>query len=573
MDFASMDFASVDFASVDLVLMGIGKMPTACRGADLVVETLRQGGVRAVFTLSGNHVMSIFDAAVDSGLELFHVRHEAAAVHMADAFARLTGEVGVALVTGGQGHGNAVGALCTALAGETPMVLLSGHAPLRELGRGAFQELSQADIAAPLTKASWTAQSAAGLPADLARAFSIARSGRPGPVHISLPSDLLDEIVEQPAPAPQPDAFLAEPRPLSADAGREILERISRAQRPLVIAPPALCTPAGRPILLRLQRVLQVPVVAMESPRGINDPGLGAFAEVLAKADLIVLLGKALDFTLRFGSAPAIAADCAWIVVDPDPALIDRAARGLKDRLVLTAAASAREAVATLLEAARDFGARSHGDQWCAAVTAAIDHRPAAQFPKHPQGHGPIHPATLCAGLQSLLQDHAEATFISDGGEIGQWAQASLTAPNRVINGVAGAIGPAVPFALAACVAHPGAPVVAVLGDGTAGFHIAEFDTAVRYGLPFVAVIGNDSRWNAEYQIQVREYGVERALGCTLSPATRYDLVAAAFGGHGEYVTRFDELAPALERAIASGRPACINVVIESVAAPVVRGA
>src|SRR6476660_3380245 len=126
------------------------------RGADLIARGLAGAGTRYVFALSGNHVMPIFDAALDAKLPLLHVRHEAAAVHMADAWARLTGEVGVAMVTGGPGHANAVAALYTAAMAESPVVLLSGHAPLAELGAGAFQEMRLADIAAPLAKASWT---------------------------------------------------------------------------------------------------------------------------------------------------------------------------------------------------------------------------------------------------------------------------------------------------------------------------------------------------------------------------------------------------------------------------------
>jgi acetolactate synthase-1/2/3 large subunit len=157
--------------------------------------------------------------------------------------------------------------------------------------------------------------------------------------------------------------------------------------------------------------------------------------------------------------------------------------------------------------------------------------------------------------------------FVCDGGEIGQWAQACLHAPNRVINGAAGSIGAALPFAVAARCAKPEAPIVAVMGDGTFGFHCAEIDTAVRYGLPFVTVVGNDARWNAEYQIQVREYGRDRAKGCELLPA-RYDQVTAAFGGHGELVTRAEDLLPAARRAEQSRRPACLNVMVEGLPAP-----
>src|SRR4029079_18653118 len=170
-------------------------MTGTLRGADIVARSLQRLGCRRIYTLSGNHIMSIFASALDADLDLIHVRHEAAAVHMADAHGRLTGEAGIALVTGGPGHANAVGALFTALGAESPMVLLSGPAATWEIGRGGFQELRQAEMAAPVTKASWTASATATLGRDIGEAIRIATSGRPGPVHISVPSDLLDEVI------------------------------------------------------------------------------------------------------------------------------------------------------------------------------------------------------------------------------------------------------------------------------------------------------------------------------------------------------------------------------------------
>src|SRR4051794_8022864 len=177
-------------------------MKSPLRGADLLARSLAAAGTKHLFALSGNHVMPVFDAALDAGVRLIHVRHEAAAVHMADAWGRLTGEPGIALVTGGPGHANAVGALYTALASESPLVLISGHAPLNELGKGAFQEMSQAALAAPLTKASWVVQSADTLAADIAKAWREAKSGTPGPVHLSIPNDVLEAARAFAAPTP-----------------------------------------------------------------------------------------------------------------------------------------------------------------------------------------------------------------------------------------------------------------------------------------------------------------------------------------------------------------------------------
>src|SRR4051812_34083167 len=167
------------------------------RGADIVARSLARLGCDRVFTLSGNHIMSIFDAAIEAKLELVHVRHEAAAVHMADAWGRLTGEAGVALVTGGPGHANAIGALYTAAMAESPVVLLSGHAPNAQLGQGAFQEMRQSDTAAPLGKGSPPAAAADRLAIDFRDAGRSAGSGRRGPVHLSLPQDALDKPADR----------------------------------------------------------------------------------------------------------------------------------------------------------------------------------------------------------------------------------------------------------------------------------------------------------------------------------------------------------------------------------------
>jgi len=250
---------------------------TILRGADIVAQTLSRLGCKRVFTLSGNHIMSVFDAMLGTEIELVHVRHEAAAVHMADGWGRLTGEPGIALVTGGPGHANSLGALFAALAAESPMVLLSGHAATWELGRGGFQELRQADMAASVTKASWTATSAATLGRDVAEAMRISRQGRPGPVHVSLPSDLLDQEVDL-------DNILwpdANASPESLDIAPEIadgvLNAIGSAKRPIIFAPPALSNVSGRRLLKQLEDSTNAPVVILESPRGVADATLGAF--------------------------------------------------------------------------------------------------------------------------------------------------------------------------------------------------------------------------------------------------------------------------------------------------------
>jgi acetolactate synthase I/II/III large subunit len=543
-------------------------MTQTLRGADIVARTLDRFGHRTIFTLSGNHIMSLFDAAIGTELKLLHVRHEAATVHMADALGRLTGRPGIAWVTGGPGHANAVGALFTALGQETPMVLMSGHTETDQLGRGGFQELRQVDMAAPVTKASWMATDTATVGMDVAQAIRIATSGRPGPVHLSLPSDVLDASVpEDEIVWPSASDFAAEPVALHDAAADAILSIMRAAKRPLVIGAPVLANRPGRDLLRRVEAALGVPACISEGPRGFNDATLGRYADVAREADLIVLLGKALDFTVKFGAAPFIDPDCRFIAIDPEGALIERAAQFKGAHLAFGCIADTYPAAEALI---RRAGTPFGDPAWLASARAAFADRPGVMETVVSRTEGKLHPAEVFRTLRGVIARDPDTVLICDGGEFAQWGQAMLSNDRRMINGVAGSIGSSLPMAAGARVVEPSAPVFAVLGDGTFGFHMSELETAVRLGLPYVAVVGTDARWNAEYNLQVRDYGQNRTHGCELNP-TRYDLVAAALGGHGEVVERAADLPGALDRALASGKPAVVNVMIESIPSPVVR--
>ncbi|HVY13681.1 MAG TPA: thiamine pyrophosphate-binding protein [Rhodopila sp.] len=536
------------------------------RGADIVVRTLENAGLTDIFTLSGNHIMSLFDAAIDSKLTLFHVRHEAATVHMADSYGRLTGRPGIAWVTGGPGHANAVGALFTALGQETPMILMSGHTETDQLGRGGFQELRQVDMAAPVCKAAWMATDTATVGMDVAKAVRIATAGRPGPVALSLPSDVLDATVDEADIAwPTAADFTAEPVPLSDAAADAILSLLADAKHPLVIAAPVLATAAGRTLLRRIESTLHIPACISEGPRSFNDASLGAYLEVAKKADLVLLLGKAMDFTVKFGGAP-FAPDCRFIAIDPDGAILNRAVENKGKLLAFGCVADTVPAARTLI--ARGTGRGPSNEAWLREAHACFYDRPADWKDLRSATPDKLHPAQVFQTLQRFLTP--DSILIADGGEFSQWGQSILRNERRMINGVTGSIGSSLPMAAGARVVDPKNPVFAVLGDGTFGFHMAEVETAVRCNLPFVAIVGTDCRWNAEYNLQVRDYGPNRTFGCELN-ATRYDLVAEALGGHGELVTKIEDLGPAIERSLASEKPAVINVMIESIPSPVIR--
>ena len=308
----------------------------------------------------------------------------------------------------------------------------------------------------------------------------------------------------------------------------------------------------------------------MESVRGIRDATLGRYGEVLRRADLIVLLGKPLDFTLQWAGATAVDPACRLIVIDPEAALLERAAKERRGALAFACLADALPAIEALT--LRAAGRRSADAGWLKDARTAIDVRPQSWTTLRSEAPGKLHAAEVFRALRPYVERDPNTVLICDGGESpnGRRALPAGCPPSHQRCGRRHWTGP--PFAIAARCREEKAPIFAVLGDGTFGFHMTEFDTAVRHDRPFVAILGNDACWNAESQIQLREYGRQRMHGCTLLP-TRYDQVVQALGGHGEMVDNVADLPGAIERALASGKPACINVMIESIAAPIMPGA
>lgn len=532
-------------------------------GAKLLVSALEKAGVGTIFTLSGNQIMPIFDACIDTNIQLVHVRHEAAAVYMAEAWAQLNNDIGVALIPAGPGFANGLSPLYSAMASESPVLLLSGDSPRNLDSMGAFQELDQISISRSLTKFSRRPQSVAEISTDLATAIGIARSGRPGPVHLALPFDLLNSEISIKTDAPNK---LANPEVPATDIHviEQVMNALESAKAPIILTGPTLSQSRMGESISALQENLGIPVIPMENPRGLKDPALGGLGAIIQNADVVLLLGKVVDYTINFAKPPAFNPTCRFLALDPEPLLLEQAKRALADKLVLSHQIDAIEAAKALSQ--HPFQSDGKHKVWFNQVIHACSTRP---YPsKLKSSANGIHPGVPGQSVQRVIERSERPVIICDGGEFGQWAQATTFAAKRIINGPAGAIGGGICYAIAAKLNHPDSSVFVLMGDGTAGFHLSEFETAIRLGTPFVAVIGNDSRWNAEYQIQLRDYGQHRLSGCELGK-TRYDEVVSCLGGYGEFVDKAEQLDAALARAIESQLPACINAQIEGLPAPV----
>ena len=530
-------------------------------GAELLVETLQAAGVQYLFTLSGNQILSIYDATIGRDIELIHTRHEAAAIHMADGWGRLTEQPGVALVTAGPGHCNSLSALYVALMSESPLVLLSGHCPRAEMGRGAFQEIDQVATAKPVTKAAWLVEEADRVGEETATALRLAREGRPGPVHLSLPVDVLEATTSATLKIPLAADENRQGRRLDQERIQELLNLLAEAKHPLILAGPAMMRPLRWKDVERLSEATGVPCLPMESPRGMNDPWLHGATNCVSRADTVLLVARKLDFTLGFGRPPFFSEKCRFLQIDADEEQLRE-----NERIVWKIREDPSLVVRHLTRSAQQR--RGQPGSWKEEVLASRNATPLEWDKLRHSTQQPIHPLRVCQALQTFLDDGA--VLVSDGGEFGQWMQSGLEAEIRLINGPGGAIGNCLSMGLAAKLVHPDRHILVLSGDGAFGFHALELDTALRHHLPVVAIVGNDARWNAEQQLQIQNYGADRVVGCDLL-ASRYDKVAQALGGYGEFVVRPDQLTPALERAVRSGSPACVNIAIEGAKAPTFR--
>ena len=327
-----------------------------------MVKSLALAGVDRIFSLSGNQIMPVFDACLSEGIRIIHTRHEAAAVYMAEAHAQLTGRIGVALVTAGAGAANALGPLVTTAASETPVLLLTGDSPVGQDGQGAFQEMQQVPMTAPLTKLSLRPETTADLGQAVAQAVQTAESGRPGPVHIALPFDVV-QASAAPDDMPENAAFQRLEQPGDIADLEKLARAVAAAERPVVLTGPVL-NATRAPGATALAQALGAPVINMESPRGLRDPALGDLAGVLAQADLIVAFGKCVDFTLGFGAAEHFDTGARWIVLHTSTDERDRAARNLGNRLAQMIAADPRDAAAALIA----HGTPSETSPWAREV-------------------------------------------------------------------------------------------------------------------------------------------------------------------------------------------------------------
>jgi acetolactate synthase I/II/III large subunit len=528
--------------------------------ARLIARFLAARGVSRVFGLQGGHIQPVWDVVAQLGIPIVDVRHEAAAVHMAHAHAELTGELGVALVTAGPGVTNTVTAIANASSARVPLLLVAGCAPRPQTNMGPLQEMPHVAVMAPMTRYARTCRVADAVPRELdeavARAFG--DGGEPGPSYIEFPTDVLREPVA--AQLVLEDFFVARlPHEFAPDDASvaAAVEALWSARRPVVISGRG-ARDAGTG-LIRLLDALGAVYLDTQESRGVvpdeHPATVGSLrGTVMNEADLVVTVGRKLDYQLGYGS-PAVFPNARFVrIADSTAELIDNR-RG--DPEVY---GTPKLALAAILAAA---GSRrpSVDARWTADLTRRHRERSAAYGAKlasAPSGaDGRMHPNRIFAAIRAVAP--SDAIAIADGGDILSFARLGLTNRTYLDSGTFGCLGVGVPFAVAAALAQPERAVICVSGDGAFGFNAMEIDTAVRHGAKAVFIVANNAAWNIERHDQDVNYG-GRIVGTELAYSD-YAALGRALGAHGERVTDPAELEGALQRALANA-PAVLDVVV-----------
>jgi acetolactate synthase-1/2/3 large subunit len=545
-------------------------------GGRLVVKSLKKEGIKYLFSLCGSSINPIYDACLDGDIKIIDTRHESAAVYMADVWSRITGKPGVSAVTSGPGHTNSLTGIATAWKAHSRVIAISGNYETVHDEMGAMQEMDQIALAKPITKWSKLVMDATSIPKYMTVAFRQVMSGIPGPVHLSFPQDtLLRKVDTSVLVESEPIHFRTENlpggNPAIIDRAAELL--LAASKPAVVVGGGTLWSKAGL-ALETFAKTYQVPIFSMGLGRGVlpedhplsfgyASARLNGAARALSEADVILFIGQRLNFRVNYGLLPPFNPEARFIEVDLCAEEIGRN-RPAEIGII----GDAKTVLEQLTEAAGSNRPGGRGD-WMAKIRSYQHDLLNKWKPWLESSTKPIHPLRLCNEIRKLV-DHS-TTVILDGGDIMQWARGSIPAygPAQVIGpGPMAAVGMGIPFAIGAKLARPEAKVILVSGDGSFGFHIMEFSTAVRHGTPFVAVIGNDCAWGMIKNDQLGLYGDQRVVGTELG-LIRYDKVVEDLGGYGELVQDPDDIAPALQRALASGLPACINVVTECTQSPI----
>ena len=529
-------------------------------GSEILAESLRRQGVDAFFYIMGGPMMLVESTCLAHGIRGVDVRHEQAAAMMAHAYARLRNRPGVCMGASGPGTTNLLTGIAHAWADCVPVIAFGGASPVTSWGRGAFQEMDQLAMMEPCTKWSVRAHHPKRVPELVTKAFQQSMSGKPGPVYVDMPGDVLYlDVEESEIEWPEPWDPTKRARPSASPEDVEaLISRLEKATSPVIISGSGVLWSEATAELQAFVDQAGIPFYTTPQSRGAIPEDhpycyLTSRATAFREADLIMVIGTRMNYIIGHAAPPRFNPDATIVRVDVDPIEIETS-----PRLDIGIVADAKIALTQLTEAAKGRLSPQTFESWRERLRGRNSTKLEEQEKIYSSADTPIHPLRLCKEVRDFMD--RDGVLVVDGQEIlnfGRQSIPSYAPAHRMNSGVFGTMGVGMPFGVGAKVAKPDAQVVVLHGDGSFGVNAMEFDTAVRHDLPVLVVVSLNGGWTADPD----QEKPGRDLGYT-----RYDRMAEALGGHGEYVEDPDEIRPALERAaaaVAAGKPALVNVLTD----------
>ena len=531
-------------------------------GGKLAAKALKQAGVECIFTLSGGHIMAIYDGCLDEGIRVIDVRHEQAAVHAADAWSRLNpNKIGCAVLTAGPGVTDGVTGVANAWRANSPILVIGGQGPLGNLRQGSLQEMDHVSVMRPITKWADTCYDTRRIPDYIEMGIRHAVSGNPGPSFLEIPMDVLMGVVEEkdvrfPLIKTKPSRMLPDKEDV-----REVIKLIKESKTPVMMAGTSVKWSNASKSVQRFVEETHIPTFVNGMGRGTIKPKTKELLnrvrkEAIQKCDLFICAGVLLDFRLNYGNT--IPPNAKIVQLDIENKLI-----GTNRSADASMVGDLNSSFEMLLQCIEEEQEKLDFSSWRDQLIEREEQLEDEFKSQLNSDEVPIDPLRMCREVRDYVEDK-EIILIGDGGDIVAQAAKVLPAPAEnswMDPGPLGTLGVGMPFALAAQIAEPDKRVLIIYGDGSFGFNGFEYDTAIRSNLPIVGIVGVDGLWGQIARPQASMYGANQLTAAKLN-FTRYDKIVEAMGGHGEYCEKPEEIGPALERAFSSGKAALINVVI-----------